>query len=80
MKNVPLSVILGHPSIRAYVAAPRDIKLLGVVRMGMEFGLLGIDCHGNYVRVNGSLVRTLQHRQVEHAIRSALAMQRPAHR
>ena len=76
MKHVPLSVVLGRTSIRAFVGAPRDIKVLGMVRMGMEFGLLGMDRNGKYVRVNGSLVCNLHYQQVEEAIRFALAHQR----
>jgi hypothetical protein len=80
MKHVPLSVVLGRTSLRAFVAAPREIRLLGMVRMGMEFGLLGLDSQGKYVRVNGSLVRNLHGKQVEEAIQCALARHRTAYR
>jgi hypothetical protein len=71
MKHLSLSVVLGRTGIRAFVAAPKEIRLLGMVRMGMEFGLLGLDSNGRYVRVNGSLIRDLNGRQVEQAIYAA---------
>jgi hypothetical protein len=80
MKHGSLSVVLGRTSLRAFVAAPREINLLGMVRIGMEYGLLGIDRHGQYVRVNGSLVRSLHHKQVEDAIQMALSNRRPSQR
>ena len=41
---------------------------MGIVRMGMEFGLLATTSSGNYVRVNGSQIEALNNEAVEAAI------------
>jgi hypothetical protein len=67
----PLQVVLGSQTIKAFVAAPKEFKVLGIVRMGMEFGLLATTASGSYVRVNGSTVKALSSDAVEEAIRVA---------
>ena len=67
----PLQVVLGSQTIKAFVAAPKEFKVLGIVRMGMEFGLLATTASGAYVRVNGSTVKALSSEAVEEAIRIA---------
>jgi hypothetical protein len=69
--NPPLQVVLGSQTIKAFVAAPKEFKVLGIVRMGMEFGLLATTASGAYVRVNGSTVKALNANAVEEAIRVA---------
>lgn len=67
----PMQVVLGSQTIKAFVAAPKEFKVLGIVRMGMEFGLLATTASGNYVRVNGSTVKSLSTEAVEDAIKIA---------
>ena len=69
----PLQVVLGSQTIKAFVAAPKEFKVLGIVRMGMEFGLLATTASGSYVRVNGSTVKALGTEAVEEAIKIARA-------
>lgn len=64
----PLQVVLGSQTIKAFVAAPKEFKVMGIVRMGMEFGLLATTSSGNYVRVNGSQIEALNNEAVEAAI------------
>ena len=64
----PLQVVLGSQTIKAFVASPKEFKVIGIVRMGMEFGLLATTAAGNYVRVNGSMIEALDHDAVEAAI------------
>ena len=64
----PLQVVLGSQTIKAFVAAPKEFKVIGIVRMGMEFGLLATTSNGHYVRVNGSRVEPLDSATVEAAI------------
>lgn len=71
--NPALQVVLGSQTIKAFVAAPKEFKVLGIVRMGMEFGLLATTVSGTYVRVNGSTVKALSTDAVEEAIRVARA-------
>lgn len=71
--NQPLQVVLGSQTIKAFVAAPKEFKVLGIVRMGMEFGLLATTASGAYVRVNGSTVKSLNCDAVEDAIKVARA-------
>lgn len=68
-----LQVVLGSQTIKAFVAAPKEFKVLGIVRMGMEFGLLATTASGAYVRVNGSTVKPLSTQAVEEAMRVARA-------
>jgi hypothetical protein len=72
-----LQVVLGSQTIKAFVAAPKEFKVLGIVRMGMgmgmEFGLLATTVSGTYVRVNGSTVKSLSTDAVEETIRVARA-------
>lgn len=69
--HASLQVVLGSQTIKAFVAAPKEFKVLGIVRMGMEFGLLATTASGLYVRVNGSTVKALSTEAVEEAIRVA---------
>jgi hypothetical protein len=64
MNSSNLRVVIGSSAIKALVTAPKSVKVLGIVRMGLEFGLLGQDADGRYLRVNGS--------QIEHLNRSAV--------
>ena len=66
-----MQVVLGSQTIKAFVAAPKEFKVLGIVRMGMEFGLLATTASGTYVRVNGSTVKALSTEAVEDAIKIA---------
>jgi len=68
-----LQVVLGSQTIKAFVAAPKEFRVLGIVRMGMEFGLLATTVSGNYVRVNGSTVKALSTEAVDEAIKIARA-------
>lgn len=63
-----MQVVLGSQTIKAFVAAPKEFKVIGIVRMGLEFGLLATTASGNYVRVNGSVIESLNHAEVEAAI------------
>jgi hypothetical protein len=69
--NKALQVVLGSQTIKAFVASPKEFKVIGIVRMGMEFGLLATSASGAYVRVNGSTVQRLNADAVEEAIRVA---------
>jgi hypothetical protein len=72
MKHANMRVVMGSSAIKAFVAAPKSLKILGIVRMGLEFGLLGQDTDGRYLRVNGSQIETLDHNEVLDAIQYAL--------
>ena len=74
----PLEVVLGSHTIKAYVTAPRDVYVLGIVRWGMEFGLLAKTHAGHYVRINGSQAQSLNHEDVEVALARASASGRGA--
>lgn len=63
-----LQVILGGHTVKAFVAAPRDVRVIGIVRLGLEFGLLAMTQTGQYLRINGSQVQSLDYREVEAAI------------
>jgi hypothetical protein len=64
----PMKVILGASSLKAYVTAPRSFHVLGVVRFGMEYGLLATDSAGLYFRVNGSQALSLDGAEVVRAL------------
>ena len=66
-----LKVSAANPGIKAFVTAPKNMKIVGIVRIGMEFGLLAIGEAGNYVRVNGSQVVNLDTQTVREALRAA---------
>ncbi|MEI6838811.1 MAG: hypothetical protein WCK56_13535 [Alcaligenaceae bacterium] len=72
MKNANMRVVMGSSAIKAFVAAPKSLKILGIVRMGLEFGLLGQDAEGRYLRVNGSQIERLNRSEVLAAIEFAL--------
>jgi hypothetical protein len=74
----PLEVVLGSHTIKAYVTAPRDVYVMGIVRWGMEFGLLAKTHAGHYVRINGSQAQSLNHEDVEVALARASASGRGA--
>ena len=71
MQYTPMKVVLGSSSIRAFVAAPKHLKVVGVVRMGQEFGLLALNEDGEYLRVNGSQNVVLDTREVQRALQVA---------
>ena len=72
ISNIPLQVVLGGQTIKAFVVAPKRFNVLGVVRIGMEYGLLAMNEDGSYLRVNGSLEQELVAAEVEIAIRVAI--------
>ena len=72
MKHANMRVVMGSSAIKAFVAAPKSLKILGIVRMGLEFGLLGQDTDGRYLRVNGSQIEPLDRSEVLSAIEFAL--------
>jgi len=47
----------------------RDLKVIGIVRRGMNFGLLATDESGGFFRVNGSYIEPLVQRAVMDAVR-----------
>ena len=63
-----MRVILGAFSLKAYVAAPKAFRVLGIVRFGLEYGLLATNTQCHYFRVNGSQVELLDGGCVRHAI------------
>lgn len=63
-----MQVILGVASLKAYVTAPKAFHVLGIVRFGLEYGLLATNTDGLYFRVNGSQVAALDAITVERAI------------
>jgi hypothetical protein len=63
-----LEVVLGSRTIKAFLAAPKDMPVLGIVRCGMEYGWLATTPAGDYLRVNGTQTRELNSREVEAAI------------
>ena len=70
--QVPMRVVLGSQTIKAFVVAPKRFNVLGIVRMGMEYGLLVLTEDGDYLRVNGSVELKLVKAEVESAIRAAI--------
>ncbi len=68
-----MGIVLGCQAIKAFVACPDRYKVLGIVRMGMEFGLLATTENGTYVRVNGSTVSALDSAEVGKALQLAHA-------
>lgn len=71
-----MRVIFGSQTIKAFVASPRNVKILGIVRMDLEFGLLGVDAQGQYMRVNGSQIEPLNTMAVRTAINKARSTSR----
>ena len=63
-----MRVILGVSSLKASVTAPRAFHVLGLVRFGLEYGLLATNANGLYFRVNGSHIMALDSDQVRRAI------------
>jgi hypothetical protein len=68
MNSNQMRVILGVSSLKAYVAAPKAFHVLGIVRFGLEYGLLATNADGMYFRVNGSQIMALQSDEVRRAI------------
>lgn len=66
-----MQVILGSFTIKAYVTAPKSMAVIGIVRMGMEYGLLVLNGVGQYLRVNGSQWSYLNQQEVCLAIQTA---------
>lgn len=75
-----INVILGANAVRAFVTAPKEFKVIGIVRMSHEFGLLAIAPSGNYVRVNGSQIESLNNGEVRAAIQLFLSNVRERNR
>lgn len=78
MNQPLLRVILGCHAFKAFVAAPGHLRVLGVVRLDLEFGLLAVDADGEFVRVNGSQIQPLDGTAVRRAIHLAQANVRVA--
>jgi hypothetical protein len=74
----PYVVILGSNTIKAYVAAPKEFVTMGIIQVGMEYGLLCTTSDGTFVRVNGSIIQNLAQVQVQLAITKAIAKGRSA--
>jgi hypothetical protein len=74
----PYVVILGSNTIKAYVAAPKEFTTVGIIQVGMEYGLLCTTESGTFVRVNGSTIQNLAQAQVQVAITKAIAKGRSA--
>jgi hypothetical protein len=68
MNSNQMRVILGVSSLRAYVASPKAFHVLGIVRFGLEYGLLATNAEGLYFRVNGSQIVALEGEAVRRAI------------
>lgn len=68
MHQEPMRVILGACSLKAYVTAPKTMHVLGIVRIGQEYGLLANDAAGTFFRVNGSRTDALDTFSVNCAI------------
>lgn len=54
-----------------WAVPPEDIRVLGTVHRGMEFGFLAKTALGEYVQINGSTMQRLNFAQVEQARREA---------
>ena len=71
LNSIPMRIILGASSLKAYVTAPKSMHVLGIVRFGMEYGLLATDPQGRYFRVNGSRLAPLDRYSVDRALQLA---------
>lgn len=72
----PLVVHLGSRLILPWAAAPEEAcHVLGDVSCGQEMGQLAVMPDGQYVQVNGSVVRPLNASRVNAAIRKAARRQ-----
>ena len=71
MNSNQMRVILGVSSLKAYVAAPKAFHVLGIVRFGLEYGLLATNAEGLYFRVNGSQIMELESDTVRRAIHNS---------
>jgi hypothetical protein len=71
MNSNQMRIILGVSSLKAYVTSPKAFHVLGIVRFGMEYGLLATGADGQYFRVNGSQIvaldSTLVHRAIDYS-------------
>ena len=63
-KNKPLVFETDWHPVARIIRNPKDYELLGVVRQGMSFGLLGIAPDGRYVRINGHIIEPLNERKI----------------
>jgi hypothetical protein len=59
-----------------WAVPPEDIRVLGTVHRGMEFGFLAKTAFGEYVQINGSTTQRLNFAQVEQARREASGIAR----
>jgi hypothetical protein len=71
LNSDPMRIILGASSLKAYVTAPKSMHVLGIVRFGLEYGLLATDTQGSYFRVNGSRLAPLDRHSVGRAMELA---------
>jgi hypothetical protein len=60
-----------------WAVPPEDVRILGTVHRGMEYGFLGKTALGEYVQVNGSTLQPLDAAMVEQALRDAADGPRP---
>jgi hypothetical protein len=68
MQRPLMSVVLNPFALKAFVISESSHLTIGIVRWGMEFGLLTISPNGEYVRVNGSTKERLNSDDVRAAI------------
>lgn len=75
LENVPvdneLRVVLGVQTFRLFLTMPKSFHFIGIVKFGMEFGLLAQTHAGDYVRINGSDIETLCKDEIDRAIQLA---------
>ena len=64
------TVSLRKSTLKPNVAAPKGYKIVGMVYIGMEFGLLGSNEAGDFFRINGAQVEQLDTQRVESALRA----------
>lgn len=57
------------------VAPDWAFQVLGAVQQGLEFGYLAVSPAGNYLQINGTMLRMLKGVQVRAAIRRAESVQ-----
>jgi hypothetical protein len=69
--NRNMKIIMGGLTLKAFVVASHKLTVIGIVRFGMEYGLLASTPNGHYVRVNGSKIQALPDLEVHAAISRA---------
>ncbi|MDR7307338.1 hypothetical protein [Rhodoferax saidenbachensis] len=68
LERPKLTVSLRRNAVKAFVIAKNHQVVIGIVRWGLEYGLLAISETGDYLRVNGSYVELLEPQEVRAAI------------